>query len=614
MPFRNLTQFLWHYAKRYHWPILGLFTVGLIWAAYFSLNPTMVKLIIDAVANHSNHDLIHSAIGPISGYFGMSFVLLSLSTAYDYLFLKAFPRIRADIIEDLHSALQKQSYHFFQTHLAGTLSNKISDLSKGAVMLLCAIIDDFFSRSLLFIFSLTTLFWVHPLFALSLIIWSVAFFTISYFLAKKSEHYSTEFSETRSTVMGKLVDAISNVINIKLFASANYEHGYLRKHIHEMVSKEQRLHWYLMKLKFIQNISITLLLMAMMGLLIYTRLQGWITVGDFALVLTLTTGIVDETFYLAMQFVSFSEDVGICKQALSIISKPPEIIDAPEATELKVPRGEIFFDHVTFSYNGHPIFEDLSLKISAGEKVGLVGFSGSGKSTLVHLLLRLYELKGGRIFIDGQDIAKVTRASLSRHIAMIPQDTVLFHRTVFENIHYGKLDASESEVIEAAKQAHCHPFIEEMKEGYQTIVGERGLKLSGGQRQRLSIARAILKNAPILILDEATSALDSFTEQQIQQSLESLMQNRTALAIAHRLSTLRQMDRILVFEKGKILEEGTHEQLLSLNGRYAQLWHLQTSDTSTLPSVKSHSSEKSFAEFLIKSPLAELDRATEEPK
>ncbi len=579
MIFRSLTSFTWHYANRYKWPVLGLFAVGLIWAAYFSLNPMMVKLIIDAVAEHPTDELIHYALGPICGYFGMAIVLLSLSTAYDYLFLKVFPRIRADIIEDMHAHLQKHSYYFFQTQLAGTLSNKISDLSKNIITVLCSVIDDFFSRSLLFIFSLSTLFWVHPLFALALILWSGIFFLLSYTLAKKSEKYSTEFSESRSTVMGKVVDAMTNIFNIKLFATEKYEHGYLRKHIKEMVDKEQRLHWYMMKLKSIQSVSITLLIFAMMGLLIYTRLQGWITVGDFALVLTLTTGIVDETFYLAMQFVTFSEDVGVCKQALSIISRPPDALDSPEATDLAITKGEIVFDKVSFNYfNGQPIFENLSLKIAPGEKVGLVGLSGSGKSTLVHLLLRLYELSSGRILIDGQDISKVTRSSLTRHIAMIPQDTVLFHRTVHENILYGKHDATEPEIIEASKKAHCHPFILQMKEGYQTIVGERGLKLSGGQRQRLSIARAILKNAPILILDEATSALDSFTEQQIQSSLDYLMQDRTTLAIAHRLSTLRQMDRILVFEKGCVIEEGTHQQLLDLRGRYAQLWSIQTSD------------------------------------
>ena len=577
--YTSLSKFIWHFAKPYRWYVVGLFCIGLLWAAYFSLNPTMVKLIIDAVSDHPT-DLIEHALGPILGFLGMALVLVGLSTAYDYLILKFTPRFKAGIIEETHAYLQQHSYNFFQTNLAGSLSNKISDLSKGAAAIVTSIIDDFFSRTLLFLFGLTTLFWVHPLFAVAMIAWSVLFFTLSYFLARKSEKYSVDYSEARSTVMGKVVDAISNIFNIKLFETRKYEHGYLRKHLGEMIGKEQRLHWYMLKLKLVQSISITFLLLAMMGILIYTRLHGLITVGDFALVLTLSTAIVDETFYLALQFVSFTEDVGVCKQALSILSKQPEALDAPGAASLQVPKGKIVFENVSFNYvNGKPVYENLNLSISPGEKIGLVGLSGSGKSTLAHLLLRLYELTKGRIVIDGQDISQVTRESLVQNIALIPQDSSLFHRTVMENIRYGKLDASDDEVIEAAKKAHCHAFIAQMKDGYQTIVGERGMRLSGGQRQRIAIARAILKNAPILILDEATSALDSYTEQQIQESLYTLMQNRTALVIAHRLSTLNNMDRILVFEQGKIIEEGTHQDLLNKEGKYAQLWRMQSGQT-----------------------------------
>jgi len=577
-PFSSLSSFIWYFAKRYRGYVAGLFFIGLIWAAYFSLNPTMVKLIIDAVSDHPT-DLVNHAVGPILGFLGMALLLVALSTAYDYFILKFIPRFKSDIIDETHTYLQNHAYSFFQTNLAGSLSNKISDLSKGAASILTSIIDVFFSRSLLFIFGLTTLFWVHPFFALAMICWSILFFTLSYFLARKSEHYSIDFSEARSSVMGKVVDAISNIFNIKLFGTRKYEHGYLRKHIGQMIEKEQRLHWYMLKLKLVQSISITFLLLAMMGILIYTRLQGLITVGDFALVLTLTTAIVDETFYLALQFVEFTEDVGVCKQALSILSKQPEAVDEPHAIPLQVTQGKIVFENVSFNYaNGKPIYENLNLTISPGEKVGLVGLSGSGKSTLVHLLLRLYEVGKGRIVIDGQDISQVTRESLVQNIALIPQDSSLFHRTVFENILYGKIGASEAEVIEAAKKAHCHDFIIQMKEGYQTIVGERGMRLSGGQRQRLAIARAVLKNAPILILDEATSALDSYTEVQIQESLRLLMQKRTALVIAHRLSTLKNMDRILVFEQGKIIEEGTHQQLLEKEGRYAQLWRMQSGE------------------------------------
>jgi len=574
--YTSLSRFIWHFAKPYRWHVAGLFFIGLLWAAYFSLNPAMIKLIIDAVSDHPT-DLIEHVLGPALGFLSMALVLVGLSTAYDYLILKFAPHFKAGIIEQTNAYLQQHSYSFFQTNLAGSLSNKISDLSKGSLAIVTSIIDDFFSRTLLFVFGLTTLFWVHPLFAFAMIGWSAIFFTLSYFLAKKSEKYSVDYSEARSTVMGKVVDAISNIFNIKLFGTRQYEHGYLRKHLREMIGKEQHLHWYMLKLKLVQSISISFLLVAMVGILIYTRLQNLITVGDFALVLTLSTAIVDETFYLALQFVAFTEELGVCKQALSILSKQPEAVDAPHAAALKVTHGEIVFENVSFHYvAGKPIYQNLNLTISPREKVGLVGLSGSGKSTLAHLLLRLYDLAEGRILIDGQDIAQVTRESLVQNIAFIPQDSSLFHRSVMENIRYGKLDASETEVILAAKKARSHDFIDQMKDGYQTIVGERGMRLSGGQRQRIAIARAILKNAPILVLDEATSALDSYTEQQIQESLSTLMQNSTTLVIAHRLSTLHHMDRILVFDQGKVVEEGTHETLLEKEGRYAQLWRMQS--------------------------------------
>jgi ATP-binding cassette subfamily B protein len=279
---------------------------------------------------------------------------------------------------------------------------------------------------------------------------------------------------------------------------------------------------------------------------------------------------------MAGRLVQFAEELGKCSQALTIITTEHEITDRPEAKPLHVTQGEIIFDNVTFHYlANNRLFENKHVEIAAGSKVGLVGFSGSGKTTFVNLILRFFDIGGGRITIDGQDIASVTQDSLRAQISMIPQDTSLFHRSLMENIRYGRLDATDEEVIEAAKKAHCHEFICQLPEGYNALVGERGVKLSGGQRQRIAIARAILKNAKILILDEATSALDSVTEQYIQESLETLMRGCTTIVIAHRLSTLSAMDRILVFDKGHIIEDGTHRELLEQNGHYARMWHMQ---------------------------------------
>jgi len=269
------------------------------------------------------------------------------------------------------------------------------------------------------------------------------------------------------------------------------------------------------------------------------------------------------------------QSYGIAKQALCLMNDPQDILDPPQSLDLSVKQGAIAFENVSFSYGQKKVFKDKNLHIAAGEKVGLVGYSGAGKSTFVNLILRFFSLEKGRILIDGQDIASVTLQSLRNNVALIPQDPILFHRSLEDNIHYGRVDASLEEVIKASKLAHCDEFIKKCTKGYNTLVGERGTKLSGGEKQRIAIARAMLLKAPILILDEATSALDSVTERYIQDSLEKLMENRTTIVVAHRLSTLSKMDRILVFDQGQIIEEGTHLELLSQKGHYAHMWQMQ---------------------------------------
>ncbi len=271
----------------------------------------------------------------------------------------------------------------------------------------------------------------------------------------------------------------------------------------------------------------------------------------------------------------FFQSIGIAKQALSVMQDPQDILDHPQAVALKVKQGEIVFENVSFCYGKRKIFHNKNLHIAPGEKVGLVGYSGAGKSTFVNLILRFFPVEKGRILIDGQDIAAVTLESLRSSIALIPQDPTLFHRTLEENIRYGDVEASQDEVLIAAKLAHCDEFIKACPKGYNSLVGERGTKLSGGERQRIAIGRAMLLKAPILLLDEATSALDSVTEKYIQESLDKLMKNRTTIIVAHRLSTLSKMDRILVFDQGKVIEQGTHLELLSKKSHYAHMWQMQ---------------------------------------
>jgi len=300
------------------------------------------------------------------------------------------------------------------------------------------------------------------------------------------------------------------------------------------------------------------------------------SVGEFAMAASLSLILIEQARGLSRRFLEFFEYTGNINDGVSQIIQPHEILDPVNAKNLIVKSGTIKFHKVDFSYvTGKLVFQNLNISIKSGEKVGLVGFSGSGKSSLLNLMLRLFEPQSGSILIDQQNIHSVSQESLRNNIAMIPQDPMLFHRTLMENIRYGRLDASDNQVIEAAKKAHAHEFIMDTEEGYESLVGERGVKLSGGQRQRIALARAILKNTSILLLDEATSALDSVTERLIQESLVYLMRHKTVMVIAHRLSTLSHLDRILVFHQGQIIENGSHAELLRLNGHYAKLWSMQ---------------------------------------
>jgi len=310
--------------------------------------------------------------------------------------------------------------------------------------------------------------------------------------------------------------------------------------------------------------------------MLYKWKQGDLTPGEVVFIFNTTWNVTMMTWYAGLELPNLFKEIGVCQQALSIIQVGHEITDQSNASSIHIQEGEIVFKDVTFRYyHESELFENKNIVIKAHEKVGLVGFSGSGKTTFINLILRNYNIQKGHIFIDGQDISKVKQESLRDQISMIPQEPVLFHRTLMENIRYGRLDATDEEVIEAAKKAGCHEFIFQFPNDYHTYVGERGAKLSGGQRQRIAIARAILKKAPILILDEATSALDSVTEKNIQKGLDMTILEQTVIVIAHRLSTLSGMDRILVFHEGKIVEDGNHKELIMKNGHYTRLWNMQ---------------------------------------
>ena len=450
----TLPKFLWYFAKSYKLCLLGFVMVAIIWATNLSLIPYALKLIIDRVSSWESSESLFSAVKfPALLYVGLVSSMWCVFRFYDWLAIKTYPDMQYKIKEEMFDYIKNHSYSYFQNNFAGSLGNKINDMARSASHVISHLIDHFLSRTLGLIIGTLTMFFVHPYFACLLLGWSVTFITTSIILSKKAQKYAEIFSEAKSTVVGKIVDSIGNILNVKLFAREKYENRYLSKYLEDGASKDRQALWYLFKVKTFYAMSIVFLISSTMWLLIYEREKNNITVGDFALILTLTMWLIEEVFFIANQLVPFSEEVGTCQQALSIISPKHEIIDVPDAGRLQISKGKIVFDKVHFQYKkGQSVFADKSITIDPGQRVGLVGFSGSGKSTFVNLILRFFDVDSGKILIDGQDIKSVTQESLRSQIAMIPQDPVLFHRSLEENIGYGRLDASKEEIIEAPKK------------------------------------------------------------------------------------------------------------------------------------------------------------------
>jgi len=576
-PTLSLKRFLFDVIKPYAWLLVALGFIGIYWGINNSLAPYVLKLIIDkVVAFEGDKSAIFVAVKPYILLYLTLWVAIAIDMrALDWVRLKLFPSIRYDLITKIFSYLELHSHRYFQNNFAGSLSNKISDMQAAAVNIFITL-DDGFAQCVGLCIAIVTMLLVHPIFAFILLIWAMTFMLIAIFFFKSVRDLSNTFATAKTTLIGQMVDSIGNITNVRLFARNQYENERIHISTLDTITKDRAMEWAIIKMRIFWDLSIIVLIGVNMVVLVNMYSKNQVSVGDFSFIISLSISIFYNLWFIASQFVTFAEELGKCQQALSIIAVPHDIVDAPEAKPLVVNQGKIEFNQVSFHYDeGVHLFKNKNITIASGEKIGLVGLSGSGKSTFVNLILRLFDVESGEITIDDQNINAVTQVSLRENIAMIPQDISLFHRTLMDNIRYGRIDATDEEVITASKDAHCHEFISQLPEGYQSLVGERGIKLSGGQRQRIAIARAMLKNAPILILDEATSALDSVTEKQIQEGLHLLMKNRTTIVIAHRLSTLSEMDRVLVFNKGSIVEEGNHQALIKVNGHYARMWHMQ---------------------------------------
>ncbi len=568
--------FLWHFVRSYY---LGRY-VAMILAVVVAqgletLEPYAVKRVVNSVTGGAA-----SARSVAVAWFGILVFLWIASSlmvrVYQAIDIFAAPYLRERVQNQLFGYLLGHSPRYFQDNFAGRLGQKVKESARACLGIMELLTFDMTKIVMMLLVALALLAFQDSTLATGLGLWTLIYVAISSLLARRCVRLSKSMSDAVSTSSGKMIDAIANADAIRSFARWRFERRFLSRYFVTERQGSMRLRWFLLLMRVFQAIAV----FSMLGLMTYAALDATLAkrldIGTFTMVFTLTNLISLNIWNLSNRMLDFFDHTGTLTEAIDLVTQQHEIVDRPDAVPLVVDRGAISFQAVTYRHpDGATLFDHLDLDIAAGEKVALVGPSGSGKSTLVKLLRRQFEPQGGRVLIDGQDIAGVTWDSLNETIAEVPQAPAIFHRPIADNIRYGHLDAGEREILAASAQAHCHPFILQRPQGYRTIVGEQGIKLSGGERQRVAIARALLKDARILVLDEATSSLDSESEHLIQEALWELMPGRTVIAIAHRLSTITGMDRILYLEKGRILEQGTHADLLARGGPYAHLWSRQ---------------------------------------
>ena len=579
----GFVAFFWHFARQAKSLFAALFAAGLLVALLDSTIPVFMGRIV-TLNTASRPEELFSKFWP--HLLGMALVLLiarpfALTTQN----LIANQAISANVSNRIrwqnHWYVVRQSWTFFQNDFAGRIANRVMQTGPAIRETLVALLTSVWYIMVYGTTAMILLASADPVLALPVALWFSGYLLMLRALVPRMRDRSKEVSEGRSMLTGRIVDSYTNILTVKLFARAREEDAYVR----DAIDQHTGLFYRSLRLNTLFGFCLSTLNALLvtgtgaMALLLWTR--GKVEVGTVAMALPLAWQIVNIAGWVAWQITSIFENVGVIQEGMMTIARPITLTDPPGAASLKVTRGEICFEDLHFGYGRESgVIAGLNLTVRPGEKIGLLGRSGAGKSTLVNLMLRFFDLEGGRILIDGQDIASVTQESLRAQISMVTQDTSLLHRSIRDNIRYGRPLASEAEVVAAAKLAHADEFIRELEDwkkrrGYDAQVGERGVKLSGGQRQRVAIARVILKDAPILVL-EATSALDSEVEAAIQSSLGALMAGKTVIAIAHRLSTIARMDRLIVLERGRIVEQGTHQQLMRLGGHYAALWRRQS--------------------------------------
>ena len=577
---KKISVFFYEITRPFWKQIIVLSLLSLAWAAIITLQPALVKSIIDVVTCSSSVSSYHTLTELMGFYLLLGLGFCWINFYYDTMIARFFPAQREYIALKLMRRMMKKPLQFYQKHFSGNLTNKINDVVIFAPNIIEIFIDNFLTCFFTLVLAMYSVASVHPHFAWALLSWLSIFLGGSLAFLFSKSHLAHRAAESRSRVVGKIVDSFSNIASVHLFFRHVLELTLIQQYTQTAVQKEQERDYFFRMLHAFQSLSFALFEVLCFWWLWQGVQSRTISAGEFVLVLTLNVQILDQFWTLGAEIREFWEKLGSLKQALSVVYCESQVLELGSAhQDLLVSKGEIMFQNVNFSYdrNGKELlFSDFNLHIPGGQKIGIVGFSGSGKSTFINLLLRIHDVQQGRVCVDHQNIQDVTLSSLRNAISVIPQECMLFNRSVLDNILYGRPDATFEEVQEAAKKSQIHDSIEALPQGYHTIVGERGNRLSGGQRQRIAIARAILKNAPILILDEPTSSLDGITEAELQRAFSEVMYGKTVLFIAHRLNTLLNMERLLVFSSGKVIQDGTHDSLiLQKNGMYRKLWSLQ---------------------------------------
>ncbi len=567
----NALTFIYRLSSMYlSYAIPALIAVLLAQSANISI-AYILKRLVDALAEAP--DEVWTWAWVFVGLYAFSEVCWRIS---GYLGMRWITHVRALSNNVLFDWLSRHSSNFFADRFAGSLATKVSNASNGIANILPQTLWNFLPTFLRLILSILIAGLAKPVLALLLAIWCLAFLALNAALVGKKARLSKDAAASYTKLKGQMIDIITNIRAVHQFAHLNTERKRVFHYVDDQKNKIFRSWKFSEGLIVMNNVLQVILLAAMLATSIWLKEQGTLTVGDVVMIVNLTWGILGSLLFISNSLNALMENYGQVQEGLEEILHEHKLVDPPGSPDLVTRGGTIEFQHVTFRYDDNTtVFEDFNLVIPAGQKVGLVGESGAGKSTLSKLVLRMYDIQEGEILIDGQNIAQVSQDSLRSAISFVPQQSNLFHRSLRDNIQYGDLEATLEEVELAAQRAGAHGFIQGLPKGYQTLVGERGIKLSGGQAQRISIARAMLKNAPILILDEATSALDSESEQIVQTALLELIQHKTVIAIAHRLSTLLAMDRIIVIADGRIIEDGSHAELIKQNGQYAKLWKHQ---------------------------------------